>query len=61
MSENTEIKEYNIPFSLAPRYNKECNELFYYFPTTAIHEIKFKNYFISNHGKPTTNINQYIS
>ncbi len=52
--------EYNIPFNLAPKYNKECNELFYYFPSPAIYEIKFKKYIISNHGKPTTNINQLI-
>ncbi len=54
MSKNTEMKEYDIPFSLAPRYNKECNELLFNFPTTAIYEIKFKNHFISNDGKPTT-------
>ncbi len=28
--------------------------IIYYFHTTAIYEIKFKKYFISNHGKPTT-------
>jgi hypothetical protein len=53
MSENTEG---NIPFSLAPRYNKaECNELLLYFPSSSITEIKFENNYISNYGKPTTN------
>jgi hypothetical protein len=42
MSENTEMKEYFIRFSLAPRYNKECNESFYYFPSTLISVITFK-------------------
>jgi hypothetical protein len=55
MSKNTETKEYKIPFSLAPKYNKECNELSYFFPSTFISVITFKNYYISNHGKPTTN------
>jgi hypothetical protein len=47
--------ECNIPYILAPKYNKECNELLFYFPSSLIPEITFKNYFISNHGKPTTN------
>ncbi len=51
----SEIKEYKIPFSLAPKYNRECNELFFYFPSSLISDITFKNYYISNHGKPTTN------
>jgi hypothetical protein len=55
MSKNTEIKRNSIPFSLAPKYNNECNELLYYFPSTLISVITIKNYFISNHGKPTTN------
>ncbi len=55
MSENTELKEYDIPFSLAPRYDKEFTEWLFYFPSTYISEIKFKNYFILNHGKSTTN------
>ena len=42
MSKNTEIKENNIPFSLAPKYNKECNELLFYFPSTLISVITFK-------------------
>ena len=48
-------KEYKIPFSLAPKYKKEYNELFFFFPPSLISEISFKNYYISNHGKPTTN------
>jgi hypothetical protein len=41
-TENREIKEYNIPFSLAPKYNKESNEILFHFPSTSISEIKFK-------------------
>ena len=51
----SEIKEYKIPFSLAPKYNKECNELFFYFPSSLISDIRFKDYYLSNRGKPTTN------
>ena len=51
----SEIKEYKIPFSLAPKYDNECKELLFYFPSSLISEIIFKNYYISNHGKPTTN------
>ena len=55
MSKNKKIKEYNIPYILAPKYNKECNELLFYFPSSLLPEIIFENYYISNHGKPTTN------
>ena len=49
-------KKYYIPFSIAPRYKKECNELLCYIPfTTFMTDITFKDYFISNHNKPTTN------
>ena len=49
-------KKYNIPFSIAPRYNKECNELLFYFPLTSfMTDITLKDYYISNHNKPTTN------
>ncbi len=48
-------KYYDVPFSLIPIYDKEFTELFFYFPSTSISEIKLKNYFILNHGKPTTN------
>ncbi len=54
-SKNAEIKEHNTFFGLAPKYNKECSELLFYFPSTLISGITFINYFISNHGKPTTN------
>ena len=55
MSKNKKIKEYNIPYILAPKDNKECNELLFYFPSSLLPEIIFENYYISNHGKPTTN------
>ncbi len=42
MSKNTEMKEYNISFSLAPKYNKECNELLFDYPSTLISAIPFK-------------------
>jgi hypothetical protein len=50
--------ECNIPYILKPKYNKECNEyyLFSFFLNYGlIPEITFKNYYVSNHGKPTTN------
>ncbi len=39
MPENT---EYNIPFCLAPKYNEECNELSFYFPSSLISFITLK-------------------
>jgi hypothetical protein len=49
-------KQYYIPFSIVPRYNKECNELLFYIPLASfMTDITFKDYFISNHNKPTTN------
>jgi hypothetical protein len=53
MSENTEMIEYNIPFAL-PRNIIKSDEIFYYFPSTSILVITFKNYFISHHRKATT-------
>ena len=48
--------EYNLPFVLAPKFNKECNELYFYFPLSSfMTDITFKDYYISNRGKPTTN------
>ncbi len=44
-----------MPYILKPKCNKECNELLFYFPSSLIPEITFKNYYISNHGKSTTN------
>ena len=31
MSKNKKLKEFNIPFSLQPIYNEECNELLFIF------------------------------
>ena len=57
MSENkiqtTEMKEYNIPLKLKPEYNHDCTELIFFICSPS--EIKFKNYFLSNSGKSTTN------
>ena len=58
MSENTkciELKECEIPYLIAPQYNKDCSELIFFFPGSSLSEIKFKNYFLYNNGKPTTN------
>ena len=43
------------PFTTVPLYNKECNELIFFLPGSSLSEIKFKNYYLSNNGKPTTN------
>ena len=48
-------QEYYVPYTLAPQYNKECTELYFYFPCIFLSEIKFENYHISNNRKPTTN------
>ncbi len=48
----SEIKEFDIPESLIPRYNKDYTELIFSFPSTFLSRIKFKTYFISNNGKP---------
>jgi len=50
-----EMKEYYVPYCLLPQYNKECTELYFYFPCICFSEIKFENYYISNNRKPTTN------
>jgi len=58
MSENTkciELKECEIPYLIAPQYNKDCSELIFFFSGSSLSEIKFKNYFLYNNGKPTTN------
>ncbi len=49
------MKEYYVPYYLLPQYNKECTELYFYFPCICLSEIKFENYYISNNRKPTTN------
>ncbi len=52
----SEIKEHDISESLIPTtYNKDNTELIFTIPCTLLSEIKFKNYFISNNEKPTTN------
>jgi hypothetical protein len=55
------MKEYDIPFSLAPKYNKEFTELFYYSPSTAIYEIKFKSILFQITENQQPSINQFIS
>ena len=59
MSENkiqaSEMKEYNIPFIIVPEYNHDCTELISILPGSSLSEIKFKNHYLSNNGKPTTN------
>ncbi len=54
------MKEYDDQFRLAPIYKKECNELLFNFPTTAIYDIKFKMilFQIMEHQQPI--INQFI-
>ncbi len=50
-----EMKEYYVPYTLLPQYNKECKEQYFYFPCFYLGEIKFENYYISNNRTPTTN------
>ena len=47
------MKEYNIPLKLTPEYNHDCTEIIFFI--FSLSEIKFKDYFLSNNGKPTTN------
>ena len=54
-SHTTEIKEHNTPFIIVPLYSKECNELIFFLPGSSLSEIKFKNYYLSNYGKPRAN------
>ena len=43
-------------FLLYQDINKECNEFLFYIPLASfMTDITFKDYFISNHNKPTTN------
>ena len=59
MSENKiqtqKMKEYNIPLKITPEYNHDCTELIFFLPDSSLSEIKFKNYYLSNNGKPTVN------
>jgi hypothetical protein len=50
-----EMKEYYVPYTLTPQYNRECTELYFIFPSVSLNEIKFENYYISNNRTPTTN------
>ena len=43
MSKNKKFKECNIPYVLAPKFNKECNELLFYFPSSLIPDMTFEN------------------
>ncbi len=55
MSRNTEIKECNVPIILEPQFNYDCSELIFFLPGSLLLDIRFKNYFLLNNGKPTTN------
>ncbi len=48
ISKNKEMKEYDISFSLAPKYNKQCTEISYHFPSTLKSVITFKNILFPN-------------
>ncbi len=45
------MKEYYVLYTLLPQYNKECTDLYFYFPCIYLGEIKFKNYYISNNAR----------
>ena len=47
------MKEYSIPLRLTPEYNHDCTALMFFI--SSLPEIKFKDYFLSNNGKPTPN------
>jgi hypothetical protein len=51
------MKEYYEAYTLLPQYNKECTDLYFYFPCVYLGETKFENYYISNNRTPTTNYN----
>ena len=55
MSQNTELKEHNVPIILKPKFNYDCSELIFFLPGALLIDIRFKNYFLSNNEKPTTN------
>ena len=55
MSQNTELKEHNVPIILKPKFNYDCSELIFFLPGSLLIDIRFKNYFLSNNEKPTTN------
>ena len=55
MSENKNHQE--VPIKIKPQFNGYCDysEIIFFLPGSILPEIKFKNYFISNNGKITTN------
>ena len=53
MSENKNHQE--VPIKIKPQFNCDCSEIIFFLPGSILSEIKFKNYFISNNGKITTN------
>ena len=55
MSQNTELKEHNVPIILKPKFNYDCSKLIFFLPGALLIDIRFKNYFLSNNEKPTTN------
>ena len=55
MSQNKELKEHNVPIILKPKFNYDCSELIFFLPGSLLIDIRFKNYFLSNNEKPTTN------
>ena len=55
MSKN--INHQEVPNKIKPQFNGYCDysEIIFFLPGSILPEIKFKNYFISNNGKITTN------
>jgi hypothetical protein len=49
------MKEYYVPCTLLPQYNRESTELYFYIHCLYLGEIKFEKYYISNNKTPTTN------
>ena len=55
MSKN--INHQEVPIKIKPQFNGYCDysEIIFFLPGEILPEIKFKNFFLSNNGKPTTN------
>ncbi len=45
----------DVPIIIKPQFNCDYSEIIFFLPGSILSEIKFKNYFISNNGKITTN------
>ena len=45
----------DVPIIIKPQFNYDYSEIIFFLPGSILSEIKFKNYFISNNGKITTN------